>query len=143
MEKTLRWVDWTVGRFSPKSENPLVKDEAIERIKAEFGTVRGHEAQWDAVVSELGKDQEGHYYLLLRNISQNQTFVCFTASLDKLSEKGLTIRVGDGVSANYYKQLNVGSKVKLKGRCEITFEDFKKNIIIIIYDCKIVETDST
>src|SRR3954452_17510341 len=62
MDKTASWVDWTVKKFTPRSENPLVKDEAIERIKAEFDTVRGHEVQWDAVVRERGKTQQGADY---------------------------------------------------------------------------------
>jgi len=139
MDKTTSWVDWTVKKFTPKSENPLVKDEAIERIKAEFDTVRGHEVQWDAVVSELGKTQQGVYYLFISNVHKDGSLVFFANSLDDVSEKGLTIRVGDGISPNYYKRLNVGNNVKLKGRCEITFDNLNKNTVIIIYECKIVE----
>lgn len=142
MKKTVRWVDWTVRQFSPKTDNPLVVDEAIERIKAEFATVRGHEVWWDAAVSELGKTERGKYYLFIRHVPRDRSTVYFLSSLDRVDEKGLTLRVGEGVTAEFYKRLSVGRIVKLKGKCEIKFEGLG-SILIVVYDCMLVEEEST
>jgi hypothetical protein len=141
INKTGKWVEQLRARVGAKNSNPLAYSEEWARACEETSqAAQGKEVEWELPITDIGTSLAGSYYFQIRD---QGSFSSFEVKLEKSSSLlqvpqigGAYIRnfyVPGDVSARYFKSLSLGSKVRVRGKVDVSGFSFT------IKDPKIIE----
>lgn len=123
-DESLAWLKTIQARFKG-IENPLERQEAIERESKEVAKVNGTRVEWMFPVSKLhagdppSVELDGQKMRFGENIA-----VHFTWDKDNRDAGRVFLKAGEHVSKDIYRTLKAGAPVRVKGTLRVKLEGY-------------------